>query len=141
MSGVGASPWRREGGGGGCEEAQGRRCGAEACAGGARAGRGSARGGFPHLKVRGLVERSQGGAGRRRGAARAFFTSCLESATTPVVHIPIALVILNICVTHVGSTSLSGTFFCVTTTTESAPRTAMDVSPAAFTALKAYSTW
>ena len=36
---------------------------------------------------------------------------------------------------------LTGTFFWVTTHTESFPRTPMDVIPAAFTALNAYSTW
>lgn len=34
---------------------------------------------------------------------------------------------------------LTGTFFCVTTATLSFPRTAMLVTPAALTALKAYS--
>jgi hypothetical protein len=36
--------------------------------------------------------------------------------------------------------SLTGTFFWVTTQTESFPRTPIEVIPAVFTALKAYST-
>ena len=36
--------------------------------------------------------------------------------------------------------TLTGTFFCVTTTHESLPRTATEVKPLSFTALNAYST-
>lgn len=46
---------------------------------------------------------------------------------------------LKMCVMLLASMSLSGTFFWVTTTTQSLPRTPMLVMPAAFTALKAYS--
>ena len=46
---------------------------------------------------------------------------------------------LNMCVTLLGSISLSGTFFCVTTATLSFPRTPMLVMPEDLTALKAYS--
>jgi hypothetical protein len=49
-------------------------------------------------------------------------------------------VILCMCVTLLASSSLSGTFFCVTTHTLSAPRTASDVRATDFTALNAYST-
>ena len=42
---------------------------------------------------------------------------------------------------ELASSSLSGTFFCVTTQQLSAPRTPTDVSPGSFVALKAYSTW
>jgi hypothetical protein len=58
----------------------------------------------------------------------------------PVVHMPMPRVILCMCVTLVASSSLSGTFFCVTTHTASAPRTASDVRATLFTALNAYST-
>ena len=57
------------------------------------------------------------------GGARAFFTSERESARLPVAHMPMPLVILNIRVTLLASSSLSGTFFWVTTTTLSLPRT------------------
>jgi hypothetical protein len=42
---------------------------------------------------------------------RASCTSCRLSAGTPVVHMPMVFVILNMLVTLVGSNSLSGTFF------------------------------
>jgi hypothetical protein len=49
-------------------------------------------------------------------------------------------VTLCMCVTLAGSSSLSGTFFCVTTHTASAPRTASVVRATDLTALNAYST-
>ena len=73
--------------------------------------------------------------------SRACCTSWRESANRPVVHIPMPRVTLCMCVTLLASSSLSGTFFWVTTHTQSAPRTASDVRATLFTALKAYSTW
>lgn len=52
---------------------------------------------------------------------------------------PILSVILNTCDTLAGSTSLSMTFFWVTTTAQLSPRTATDVRPGARAALNAYS--
>lgn len=48
---------------------------------------------------------------------------------------------LKMFVTESATISLSGTFFCVHTTTESVPRTAIEVYPKELTALNAYSTW
>ena len=46
---------------------------------------------------------------------------------------------LNMCVTALASIRTSGTFFCVTATTQSFPLTAMELMPADLIALNAYS--
>ena len=56
--------------------------------------------------------------------------------TTPMVS-----VIWYMLVTDSGSCSLSGILRCVSTTTESAPRTPIDANPDVLIALNAYSTW
>jgi len=69
-----------------------------------------------------------------QGRERTFCTSDFASVIIPVTSIPRFLVMGNMCVMLVGSSSLSGTFFCVTIQTLSFPRTAIPVKPADFTA-------